>query len=89
MLSAKALFLLRRLPLSDPLPETLTQPRMNIGFFSKIVMAFVGVPGIGTRKLKLFSIHLVSPPVLTTLVCTPDPYKIPRIPLDHPHLHLF
>ncbi len=50
MLSAKAFFLLRRLPLSDPLPETLTQPRMNIGFFSKLFMAFVGVPGIGTKN---------------------------------------
>ncbi len=89
MLSAKAFFLPRRLPLSDPLPETLMQPRMNIGFFSKFFMAFVGVPGIGTRKLMLFSVQLVSPPVLTTLVCTPDLYKIPRIPLDHPHLCLF
>ncbi len=88
-LSAKAFFLLRRLPLSDPLPETLTQPRMNIGFFSKLFMAFIRVPGIGTRKLVLFSVQLVSPPVLTTLVCTPDLYKIPRIPLDHPHLRLF
>jgi hypothetical protein len=78
-LSAKAFFLLRRLPLSDPLPEILTQPRMNIGFFSKLFMAFVGVPGIGMSKLTLFFVQLVSPPVLTTLVCTPDSYKIPRI----------
>ncbi len=88
-ISAKAFFLLRRLPLFDPLPETLMQTRMNIGFFSKPFMAFVGVPGIGMRKLTLFSVQLVSPPVLMTLVCTPDLYKIPRIPLDHPHLRLF
>jgi hypothetical protein len=84
MLSAKVFFPLMTLPLFDPLPETLTQPKMNIGFFSRLFMAFVGVPGIGMIKLTLFSIQLVSPPVLTTPACTPVLYKTPRIPLDHP-----
>ncbi len=57
---------------------------MNIGFFTKLFMAFVGVPGIGTRKLTLFSVQLVSPPVLTTLVCTLDLYKITKDPSGSP-----
>jgi hypothetical protein len=66
MLSAKAFFLLRRLPLSNPLPKTLTQPRMNIGFFSKLFMAFVGVHGIGTRKIDA---------ILCSIGITPSSYN--------------
>jgi hypothetical protein len=89
MLSATVFFPLTKLPLSNPLQGTLTQPKMNIGSFSRLFIAFVEVPGIGMTKLTLFSVQLVSPPVLMTPACTPVLYKTPRIPLDHSLLQHF
>ena len=88
MPSARAFFLLRRQLSSDPLPGTQMLAKMNIGFFSRLFMAFAGVLVTGTRKLTLFFVQLVSPPVRTTLAFTPVTYVTPRTPLasHHPSL---
>ena len=86
--SARAFFLLRRQLLFDHLPGTQMLAKMNIGFFSRLFMAFAGALVTGMRKLTLFFIQLVSPPVRTTPAFTPVTYVTPRTPLasHHPSL---
>jgi hypothetical protein len=86
--SAKAFFLLRRQLSSAHLPGIQMLARMNIGFFSRLFMAFAGALVTGTRKLTLFFVQLASPPVRTTLAFIPVTYATPRTPLasHHPSL---
>ncbi len=87
-LSARAFFLLRK-PLSlNPLQGIRMLTTMNIGFSSKLFMAFVGAPATGTRNLTPFFAHLVSSPACTILACTLVSYAIQTIPPGLPHLSL-
>ena len=87
--SAKAFFLLRRQLSSAHLPGIQMLARMNIGFFSRLFMAFAGALVTGTRKLMLFFVQLASPPVRTTLAFIPVTYATPRtlaLASHHPSL---
>jgi hypothetical protein len=87
--SAKAFFLLRRQLSSAHLPGTQMLAKMNIGFFSRLFMAFAGALVTGTRRLTLFFVQLVSPPVRMILAFIPVTYVTPRTPLAFHHPSLF
>ena len=62
--------------------------RMNIGFFSKFYMAFIGAPINGTRKLTKFFDQLVSSSAHRILACTLASSVIQRMPLGPLNLSL-
>ncbi len=86
--SVKVFFRLRKQLLSDPPLGTLTLPRTNIGFSSKLFMASVRAHVTGTTRSVPYFAPLVSLPVRMTLVFTRVLRGIRKIlpALSHPNL---